>query len=166
MAVDDSSVSLRGDSGGAVDVLEIEGLVSSLGIKRISCVRASERERDSSSIVDTHNGDSISSLGRETREIGSRVERGHSGGGSSGGSVSDLESDGLSAGICPGQAQIEDVVGVIRSESTSGEVVGEVDGCWWQRMGHCDGNCARNCGGEGVGSRGGGRHCAGGGDRD
>lgn len=149
LAGDDFPVGLRGNSNGTIQVLEIVGLVCSLGIQRISGVRACERERDSSGIIDTRNRDGISGLGAETREVDSGVVARHGGWGSSSGGVCDSERDGLSAGIGPGQAQIEDVVGVIRSESTSGEVVGEVDGCRRQRMGHCDGNCA----GDGNGIR-------------
>jgi len=47
--------------------------------------------------------------------------------------VGDDPADAPAGGIAPGQTQIVDMVGVIRSEGTVGKVISEIDWCGWNR---------------------------------
>lgn len=129
MTVDDSSEGRVGDGVLARKILEILGLVGSLGISRISGVSSSESSRCSASSINTNNGNGVGGSGRETIEEDGRVVGNIGSGSTSRGSVGHLPQNASSGGITPGQAQIIDVISVVRSESTAGIVIGEIDGC-------------------------------------
>jgi len=119
------------DCVGAIQVLEILCLVSSLGISRISGVRSKERKGFGASSVDADNGDSIGGAGSETGQIHSGVIDGDRDGRAACGCVCNDPARAPFCGIAPRQTQIVDVVGVIRSEGTAGIAIGEKGWCCW-----------------------------------
>jgi len=101
----------------------------SLGISRISGVSSSESSGRTTSSINTNNGDGISGGSSQVGQIQSGEEGGHRLCDSSSRSVGNDPLDGPSSGIGPSQTQIIDMVGVIWSESTAREMIGEIDWC-------------------------------------
>jgi len=133
LTVDDFSEGDVGDSVLTGEVLEILGQKCSFGISWSSFeLRSSSSERKGVNTLSTHtnNGDGILSIGSQVSNVDFWEESDIRSGNSSVRGDGDDPFDALSCGIGPSQTQIVDVVGVIRTKSTTIIFVGEVDwGC-------------------------------------
>jgi len=133
LTVDDFSEGGVGDSVLTGDVLEILGQIGSLGISWSSfelSTSSSERKRLNTLSTHSNNGDGILGISSQISDVEFWEESGVRSGNSSIRCEGDDPVNALCGGIGPSQTQIVDVVGVIRTKSTTIIFIGEVDwGC-------------------------------------
>jgi len=130
LAVNNFSGSCVGDGVLASQVLEILGRKGSLGISRISFLTSGESSGLTAIRIHTNYGDGISGISGQVGQIDLLEEGGVNLCGSSSWSDGHDPGDAPSCGILPSQTQIIDMVGVVRSESTTGELIGKI--CGWR----------------------------------